>query len=98
MVLTALATTVLISLATQGVSSAAQGSSNSITSKASASATGSVTQNRYPQFGESNSDVVRLQQAMIVRGFIEPIARELPMEYALELNRLIELQMEGAVG
>jgi Fe-S cluster assembly protein SufB len=36
--------------------------------------------------------------AMIVRGFIEPIARELPMEYALELNRLIELQMEGSVG
>ena len=36
--------------------------------------------------------------ATIVRGFVEPIARELPMEYALELNRLIELQMEGAVG
>ncbi len=36
--------------------------------------------------------------AMIVRGFIEPIARELPMEYAIELNRLIEMQMEGAVG
>src|SRR5215203_5130623 len=36
--------------------------------------------------------------AMIVRGFVKPIARELPMEYALELNRLIELQMEGAVG
>ncbi|MGC0273418.1 Fe-S cluster assembly protein SufB [Pseudactinotalea sp. Z1739] len=36
--------------------------------------------------------------ATIVRGFIEPIARELPMEYALELNRLIELQMEGSVG
>ncbi|MFA7324656.1 MAG: Fe-S cluster assembly protein SufB [Candidatus Nanopelagicales bacterium] len=36
--------------------------------------------------------------AMIVRGFIEPIARELPMEYALELNRLIEMQMEGSVG
>jgi Fe-S cluster assembly protein SufB len=36
--------------------------------------------------------------ALIVRGFVEPIARELPMEYALELNRLIELQMEGAVG
>ena len=35
--------------------------------------------------------------AMIVRGFVEPIAKELPMEYALELNRLIELQMEGAV-
>jgi Fe-S cluster assembly protein SufB len=36
--------------------------------------------------------------ALIVRGFVEPIARELPMEYALELNRLIELQMEGSVG
>src|SRR6266700_2647557 len=36
--------------------------------------------------------------ATIVRGFVDPIARELPMEYALELNRLIELQMEGAVG
>lgn len=36
--------------------------------------------------------------AMIVRGFIEPIARELPMEYALELNKLVELQMEGSVG
>ncbi len=36
--------------------------------------------------------------AMIVRGFIEPIARELPMEYAVELNRLIELEMEGAIG
>ncbi|HEU4361544.1 MAG TPA: Fe-S cluster assembly protein SufB [Mycobacterium sp.] len=36
--------------------------------------------------------------AMVVRGFIEPIAKELPMEYALELNKLIKLQMEGAVG
>src|SRR6202166_5027070 len=36
--------------------------------------------------------------AAIVGGFVEPIARELPMEYALELNRLIELQMEGSVG
>jgi Fe-S cluster assembly protein SufB len=36
--------------------------------------------------------------ATIVRGFVDPIARELPMEYALELNRLIEMQMEGAVG
>ena len=36
--------------------------------------------------------------AMVVRGFVEPSAKELPMEYALELNRLIELQMEGAVG
>ena len=37
-------------------------------------------------------------RAMIVRGFIEPIAKELPMEYAVELNRLIELEMEGSVG
>jgi Fe-S cluster assembly protein SufB len=36
--------------------------------------------------------------AMIVRGFIEPIARELPMEYSVELNRLIALEMEGAIG
>jgi len=37
-------------------------------------------------------------KAMIVRGFIEPIARELPLEYAVELNRLIQLEMEGTVG
>jgi Fe-S cluster assembly protein SufB len=36
--------------------------------------------------------------AMIVTGFVEPLVRELPMEYAVELNRLIELQMEGSVG
>jgi Fe-S cluster assembly protein SufB len=35
---------------------------------------------------------------MIVRGFIEPITRELPMEYAVELQRLVEIQMEGSVG
>ncbi len=35
---------------------------------------------------------------MVVAGFIEPIVKELPMEYAVELNRLIELQMEGAIG
>ena len=35
---------------------------------------------------------------MIVSGFIEPIIRELPLEYALELNKLIELEMEGSVG
>ncbi len=35
---------------------------------------------------------------MIVNGFIEPIAKELPMEYAVELNRLIEMQIEGGVG
>ncbi|MFQ5611853.1 MAG: Fe-S cluster assembly protein SufB [Anaerolineae bacterium] len=36
--------------------------------------------------------------SMIVSGFIEPIVKELPMEYALEMNRLIELEMEGSVG
>src|SRR3954464_6294682 len=35
---------------------------------------------------------------MIVNGFIEPIAKELPMEYSVEMNRLIELQMEGSIG
>lgn len=35
---------------------------------------------------------------MIVSGFIEPLVKELPMEYAVEMNRLIEMQMEGSVG
>jgi len=35
---------------------------------------------------------------MIVNGFIDPLVKELPMEYAVELNRLIELEMEGSVG
>jgi Fe-S cluster assembly protein SufB len=37
-------------------------------------------------------------RAMIVNGFLEPIVRLLPLEYAVEMNRLIELEMEGAVG
>lgn len=37
-------------------------------------------------------------QSMVVTGFIEPIVKELPLEYAVEMNRLIELQMEGSVG
>ena len=36
--------------------------------------------------------------AMVVAGFIEPIVKELTMEYAVEMNRLIELQMEGSIG
>ncbi|MEZ6087058.1 MAG: Fe-S cluster assembly protein SufB [Pirellulaceae bacterium] len=36
--------------------------------------------------------------AMIVNGFIEPLVKELPMEYAVEMNKLIQLQMEGSVG
>jgi Fe-S cluster assembly protein SufB len=35
---------------------------------------------------------------MIVRGFMEPFVKSLPMEYAVEMNRLLELEMEGAVG
>ena len=35
---------------------------------------------------------------MVVSGFIEPLVRELPMEYAVEMNRLIQLQMEGSIG
>lgn len=37
-------------------------------------------------------------ETMIVNGFVEPIVKELPMEYAVELNRLIQLEMTGAVG
>lgn len=37
-------------------------------------------------------------EVMIVNGFVEPIVRELPMEYAVELNRLIQLEMTGSVG
>jgi Fe-S cluster assembly protein SufB len=35
---------------------------------------------------------------LIVNGFIEPIIKQLPMEYAVEMNRLVELQMEGSIG
>jgi Fe-S cluster assembly protein SufB len=35
---------------------------------------------------------------MIVNGFLDPLVKQLPMEYAIELNRLIELEMEGSVG
>lgn len=36
--------------------------------------------------------------AMIVNGFIEPITKELPLEYSVEMNRMVELEMEGSVG
>jgi len=49
----------------------------------------------YLQSRGINIDKARL---MIVNGFIEPFVRELPMEYAVELNRLIALEMEGSVG
>jgi len=35
---------------------------------------------------------------MVVSGFIEPLTKELPMEYSIEMNRLIQLQMEGSIG
>jgi Fe-S cluster assembly protein SufB len=35
---------------------------------------------------------------MVVSGFIEPLVEELPLEYAVELNRLVELEMEGSLG
>ena len=37
-------------------------------------------------------------KAMLVRGFAEPISKELPLEYAVEMNRLIDLEFEGAIG
>ena len=37
-------------------------------------------------------------RAMIVRGFADPLIKKLPMEYAVELNRFIDLEMEGSVG
>ena len=49
----------------------------------------------YLRSAASPDDQARL---MIVNGFIEPFVKELPMEYAVELNRLIELEMEGSVG
>ena len=37
-------------------------------------------------------------RAMIVRGFVEPIAKELPLEYALEMNNLVNIELEGTMG
>ena len=37
-------------------------------------------------------------RAMIVRGFVEPIAKELPLEYAVEMNNLVNIELEGAMG
>ena len=37
-------------------------------------------------------------KTMIVRGFVEPIMQQIPLEYAVEMNRLIEMEMEGSVG
>ena len=37
-------------------------------------------------------------EGMLVNGFIEPVTKEIPLEYTVELNRLIQLEMEGYVG
>ena len=52
---------------------------------------------------EDNQDRVTIAATdkaalMIVNGFIEPFTKELPLEYSVELNRLIQLEMEGSVG
>lgn len=49
-------------------------------------------------YAESRGLDAETANTMIVNGFIEPIVKELPMEYAVELNRLISMQMEGSVG
>src|SRR5690606_32239584 len=59
-----------------------------------------VSKNREDQLfspmsrGLSGEEATRL----VVQGFFEPFAKELPMEYAVELNRLIQLEMEGSIG
>jgi Fe-S cluster assembly protein SufB len=37
-------------------------------------------------------------EGMLVNGFIEPVAREIPLEYSVELNRLMDLEMKGSIG
>ena len=37
-------------------------------------------------------------KGLIINGFFEPFTKELPMEYAVELNKLLELEMEGSIG
>ena len=37
-------------------------------------------------------------EGLLVNGFVEPVAKELPLEYAVELNRLLKVEMEGSVG
>src|SRR5699024_7238976 len=47
---------------------------------------------------ESRCITERKATEMIIMGFVEPFTKQLPMEYAVELNRLISFQMEGAIG
>jgi Fe-S cluster assembly protein SufB len=54
----------------------------------------------YPTINVANNSTTIQHEAtaMVVNGFVEPITKEIPLEYAVELNRLIELQMEGSIG
>ena len=54
--------------------------------------------NRLAHFLRSRGLSEEEAAAMIVNGFIEPVTKELPMEYAIELNRLIQLEMIGSIG
>ena len=53
---------------------------------------------RYPLIEFSFVDYASQATEMIVMGFLEPFTRELPMEYAVELNQLLKLDMEGSIG
>ena len=75
------------------------------TSRSRKSAFRSATRRRSRRWRRSRSSTCMSRgltedeaMSMIVNGFIEPIAKELPLEYAVELNRLIQLEMEGSVG
>ena len=48
--------------------------------------------------GLGGGSAIDCAKAMLVRGFAEPISKELPLEYAVEMNRLIDLEFEGAIG
>ena len=58
----------------------------------------SMIQDEQLQYLTSRGITVAAASAMIVNGFIEPFVKTLPMEYAVELNRLIEAEMEGSIG
>ncbi|MGA0149891.1 MAG: peptidoglycan-binding domain-containing protein, partial [Ilumatobacteraceae bacterium] len=69
MVLTALATTIVLSLAAQGVPSGGTTAATQVSGVASTAAKSSTRSSNFPTFGDTGDDVVRLQQAMVARGF-----------------------------
>ena len=58
----------------------------------------SMIQDEQLQYLASRGITQAAASAMLVNGFIEPFVKTLPMEYAVELNRLIEAEMEGSIG